>query len=88
MLFATACNAFSFNISHYSTEQLIAAHYNHKLKEEDFTYIHIDAAQSGVGSNACGPVLADEYQVKCGKYSLIFTVTGCRRGDILFEGKV
>lgn len=84
LLFANASAPFSFDISHYSTEQLIDARYNHKLKEEDATYIHIDAKHSGCGSNACGPVLDDEYQVKCGKYSLAFTVFGCRGGDIFF----
>ncbi len=86
LLFATMLSAFSFDISHYSTEQLINAHYLHKLVEEDFTYIHIDAKHSGVGSNACGPVLDNEYQVKCGKYTLMFTVQGCRGGDILYSG--
>ncbi len=84
LLFGAVEKPFSFDISHYSTEQLINAHYNHKLKEEDFTFIHIDAKQSGCGSNACGPVLDDEFQVKCGKYSLVFTIEGCRTGDLIF----
>ena len=86
LLFATMHSAFSFDISHYSTEQLINAHYHHKLVEEDFTYIHIDAAQSGMGSNACGPVLDEQYQVKHGKHTLMFTVQGCRGGDISYPG--
>jgi len=87
LLFATALAPFSFNISHYSTEQLINAHYHHKLKEEDFTYIHIDAAHSGTGSNACGPVLDEKYQVKHGKYTLMFTLDACRGGDICYPGE-
>ncbi len=86
LVFATGLTAFSFDISHYSTEQLINAHYLHKLVEEDFTYIHIDAMHSGTGSNACGPVLDEKYQVKHGKYTLIFTLDGCRGGDILYPG--
>ncbi len=84
LLFATTDEPFSFDISHYSTEQLINAHYHHKLTEEDFTYIHIDAAHSGVGSNACGPVLDEKYQVKHGKYTLTFTLDSCRGGDICY----
>ena len=86
LLFNTELTPFSFDISHYSVEQLISAHYNHKLVEEDFTYIHIDAMQSGVGSNACGPVLDEKYQVKHGKYSLMFAIRGCRGGDIVYPG--
>ncbi len=87
LLFATTLEPFSFNISHYSTEQLINAHYHHKLKEENFTFIHIDAAHSGAGSNACGPVLDEKYQVKHGKYSLCFTLDACRGGDICYPGE-
>ena len=86
LVFNTELSPFSFDISHYSTEQLINAHYHHKLSEEDFTYIHIDAMQSGVGSNACGPVLDEKYQVKHGKYSLAIAIRGCRGGDIVYPG--
>ena len=84
LLIKTLGAPFSFDISHYSVEQLTEAHYRQKLKEENATYIHIDALQSGCGSNACGPVLDEEYQVKCGKYRLEFTVNGCRGGDIVY----
>ena len=84
LLIKTLGEPFSFDISHYSTEQLINAHYHHKLAEESATYIHIDAFQSGCGSNSCGPVLDEKYQVKHGKYTLKFTIDGCRGGDIVY----
>ena len=77
---------FSFDISHYSVKQLKDVAYIQNLKDENCTFIHIDAYQSGVGSNACGPVLDEKYQLKHGKHSLKFTVEAVRGGDIVHPG--
>ncbi|SCS66460.1 glycoside hydrolase family 2 TIM barrel-domain containing protein [Staphylococcus caeli] len=53
---------FSFNVSHYSLEQLTKVKHNDQLVKEDQTYLFIDYKQSGIGSNSCGPELNKAYQ--------------------------
>ena len=50
------------NALHYSTEQLDAAHNDRDLVPDPETYVHIDYKQSGIGSNSCGPALAEKYR--------------------------
>lgn len=58
----TSSKGLSFNISHYSTEQLTKVAHRDKLVEENVSYLHLDYQQSGSGSNACGPELLDKYR--------------------------
>ncbi|MRI82071.1 glycoside hydrolase family 2 [Aerococcaceae bacterium DSM 109653] len=53
---------FSFNVSNYSTKQLTDVMHRDLLEIEDVTYLHLDVKQSGLGSNACGPVLHEDFQ--------------------------
>ena len=74
---------FSFNASHYSTEQLRNTRYRHLLSLEDATYIHLDAAHSGCGSNSCGPALDEKYRVKAGvPYTLRVRLAPAKQGEI------
>ncbi|MBQ9134097.1 MAG: DUF4981 domain-containing protein [Clostridia bacterium] len=75
---------FTFGVSHYGTEQLRSTPYRHLLTAEDATYIHLDAAQSGCGSNSCGPALAEEYRVGAGSHTLKLRITPAKNGDIDF----
>ncbi len=50
------------NALHYSTEQLDAAHNDRDLVPDRETYVNIDYKQSGIGSNSCGPGLAEKYR--------------------------
>ena len=74
---------FSMGASHYSDAQLRDAHYVHELTPEPFTYLHLDAFQSGCGSYACGPMLDEAYQLKAGKHRLSVTLTPCRVDEVL-----
>ena len=68
---------FSFNASHYTQEELTAKAHNYELKESGYTVLCLDAGMSGVGSNACGPDLAKEYQVEAdekGKFNFTLKV--------------
>lgn len=85
LLVCTEGEPFSFNASHYSTEQLRDTPYLHELREEDATYIHLDAKQSGCGSHSCGPRLAEHLRVNFGKYVLQVKLTPCKSGDIQFR---
>ena len=75
---------FTFGVSHYGTKQLRSTPYRHLLTAEDATYIHLDAAQSGCGSNSCGPALAEEYRVGAGSHTLKLRITPAQNGDIDF----
>ena len=73
---------FSFGVSHYSTEQLRSVCYRHLLCVEDATYLHVDAAHSGCGSNSCGPALAEVFRVKAGEpYALSVQLLPGVRGE-------
>lgn len=57
-------NGFSFNISHYSQEQLESTAHNFELEKEHKTFLCIDGRMSGIGSGSCGPHLIDQYRVQ------------------------
>ena len=82
LLFEKESAAFSFDASHFGTEQLMRAQYEYELKEEDRTYIHIDYRQSGSGSNSCGPVLDEAYQLKAGRHRFCFKLIPCFGSEI------
>ncbi|MEM5016758.1 glycoside hydrolase family 2 TIM barrel-domain containing protein [Metabacillus indicus] len=55
---------FSFNVSRYALAELTATSHDHQLQEDNSrTWVYIDYKMSGVGSGACGPALAENYQV-------------------------
>ena len=63
----TASKPFSFSILPYSTAELESAKHNFELKKSTATYVNLDIAMSGVGSNSCGPLLDAKYRApKCG----------------------
>lgn len=67
LLSITAQQPFSFSVLPYSTAQLEKAQHNFELKKSNATYINIDVAMSGIGSNSCGPELDKKYRApKCG----------------------
>lgn len=57
-------NGFDFSALPHSQEQLQEATHNFKLASSDKTYLCTDYMQSGVGSNACGPVLAEKFRLE------------------------
>jgi beta-galactosidase len=54
---------FSFNASHYATEDLTKTTHSHKLIKRKETIVHLDYKMSGVGSNSCGPELLEKYRL-------------------------
>ena len=69
---------FEFRASHYSTKQLTEAMHDYELKPSEETFVSIDYKQSGIGSNSCGPELAEEYRLSEKKFSFTFTVKPTR----------
>lgn len=66
--------SFSFNISHYTQEELAIKKHNYELEKSEYTIVCIDYAQSGVGSNSCGPQLAKQYRLDKENFSFEFSI--------------
>ena len=58
----TSCEPFSFNASHFSPEQLTETRHHYELKREPETTVMLDMRMDGIGSNSCGPELAEKYR--------------------------
>lgn len=65
---------FSFNCAHYSPMQLTVAKYDHELIPLPETIVNVDFLQAGIGSNSCGPLLADDYVISAGTYRYSFRI--------------
>jgi beta-galactosidase len=59
---AVAAKPFCFNASPYTQEELAAKRHNYELTACGDTVLCLDYAQSGLGSNSCGPALMEKYR--------------------------
>ena len=65
---------FECKVSQYSTEMLTRAEHTDELKTDGMTHIRIDYKVSGIGSNSCGPQLADKYRLQEKEFTFNFTM--------------
>lgn len=70
-LLATAKEPFSFNLSPYTQEELTKKQHNFELEEADDTILCLDYAQSGIGSNSCGPSLQKQYRFQPEEFTFV-----------------
>lgn len=70
----SAENAFSFNASYYTQEELEKKTHNYELTESDSVVFCVDYALNGIGSNSCGPVVLDQYRFVDVLFRLQFTL--------------
>lgn len=63
-LTVAAARTFAFQASHYTQEELTEKAHNYELVKSPYTVLCLDYAQSGIGSNSCGPALREEYRLK------------------------
>ena len=70
----SAENAFSFNASYYTQEELEEKTHNYELTESDSVVFCVDYALNGIGSNSCGPVVLDQYRFDDVLFRLQFTL--------------
>ncbi len=61
LLFASVNASFSFNASHFTTEQLTNTDHDYELVAMPETVVHIDYRHAGIGSASCGPDLNPKY---------------------------
>ncbi|MDY2846821.1 MAG: glycoside hydrolase family 2 TIM barrel-domain containing protein [Oscillospiraceae bacterium] len=59
----SAEDGFSFNASEYTQEELSEKRHNFELEKCESNVICVDGGMAGVGSNACGPALAEKYRL-------------------------
>ncbi len=60
---------FSFNASEYTQEELAGKRHNFELEKCGSSVVCIDSMMAGVGSNSCGPALAEKYRLPLPKLS-------------------
>lgn len=65
----------AFNLSHYTQEELTQKTHNYQLEKSEYTVFCLDYAQSGVGSNSCGPELKEEYRIDEKEFNFSFVLT-------------
>lgn len=70
----TSDKDFSFNASQYTEEELAAKRHNFELEKCESNVICIDSLMAGVGSNACGPELAQKYRLPLPQISADFHI--------------
>ena len=58
----TAEQPFSFSVLPYSAQTSAATAHDFELQSGENVYVHLDIAMSGVGTNSCGPELAEKYR--------------------------
>lgn len=75
---AEAEQPFSFNLSPYTQEELCAKAHNYELEESPFTVLCLDWAQSGIGSNSCGPELQEQYRFNPSEFRFSLTLRPIR----------
>ena len=76
----SAENAFSFNASYYTQEELEKKTHNYELTESDSVVFCVDYALNGIGSNSCGPVVLDQYRFDDVVFRFQFTLVPYVKG--------
>ena len=64
--------AFSFNCSHFTPRQLTDTPHDYELVPLKQTVVNIDYRHAGIGSNSCGPTLAESLRLGEGSYRFSF----------------
>lgn len=74
---------FSFNCSHFSSEMLTDTAHDFELVPLKETVVNIDLAQSGIGSNSCGPALDKRYRLDAPEYDFTFRLVPGFEGELV-----
>ncbi len=70
----TGGEAFSFNVSPYTQEELTEKMHNYELAPCGETVLCVDYRLSGIGSNSCGPKLIEKYRFDEQKFVFELTI--------------
>jgi beta-galactosidase len=72
----------SFNASHFTDELLTATAHDYELVPMKETAVRVDYTHSGIGSNSCGPVLAEKWRLSEKEFSFSFRLLPCQVNDV------
>ena len=64
-----AAQPFDFQALPYTAEEMTAKAHNHELEPCSSTVVCVDAMQSGIGSNSCGPELQTKYRLDAERFT-------------------
>lgn len=78
---------FSFNTSVYSQEELAEKKHNFELLPSGTTVFCLDYAQSGIGSNSCGPELSKQYRLDEEEFKFEVRMVPTSSNGILKKGE-
>jgi beta-galactosidase len=78
-----SAESFSFSVSHFSPEYLTGVAHDFELVPERETTVVIDYRTSGIGSDSCGPHLAEEFRIKEEDIKFKFFIKPVFTGNIL-----
>ena len=70
-----APDLFGLTVRNWTTQDLEEAKHAPDLVARDTTYVTLDLAQAGIGSNSCGPAIPDRYKLHTGPASLSLKFT-------------
>lgn len=65
----------NFSIWPYSKNKIDKAKHLNDLIEDDYYTLNLDYVLSGLGSNSCGPLVDEKYQVKFEPFSYSYTIS-------------
>lgn len=66
---------FSFNAMRHSSAELTETAHDYELCDSDKIYVSVDFGISGIGSNSCGPALAEKYRFNLKQFSCAVKIT-------------
>ena len=73
---------FDFSVHPYTAASLTEAKHPHEIVEDDYMNVYLDYAQSGLGTNSCGPLPAEKYRLKHGDYKFSFEFRAVMPGEL------
>ena len=68
----TNASTLSFSAMEYSEEKIAEARHNFELVKDENNVVCVDWKMAGVGSNSCGPALADKYRIPLPEFTADF----------------
>jgi evolved beta-galactosidase subunit alpha len=75
------------NLANYTDESLEEAKHPFQIKRAEDVIIHLDYAQSGLGSNSCGEEQQEEVKVKLQDFTMAFELQVVSYGEEMKEAK-
>jgi beta-galactosidase len=73
---AGAPDLFGLTVRDWTSKDLEDAKHTVDVRAGDTTYVTLDLAQAGIGSNSCGPALADKYKLHTAPASISLQFRG------------